>query len=659
MKFSKTIIKNLKLLIRTKTSAVIVILGPLLIILLVALALNKPTSFELTVGYYSPDGNNSLIESFMDELRDKNYNILTHETEEDCISKIKEGASHTCIVFQSGFEIGNQDKNNIKFYVDYSRTNFVYQIIGFVSEKFNIKTEELSKDLTQVLLTKITSTKKDVDDYILSSITLKSSIDIISGNVGEAKDKSSDIDFQGGDINLEDINSQGKLLKTNADSLWSKGNSAIVEGLDFADEVGNATTFKDELNELKEDINRIDNSTDINYEEFTNLVSNATEKVDNLKAKLSEQKTKNVEVISKLNEIKSSLSSIRNNLDELKGKLEKTNANLESIDIVDAGDIVSPIKTEIKPIVSETNQLIFMFPYILTLIIMFIGIMISSNLIMMEKHSKAFFRNFITPTKENFFILTTFITSFIIMFVQVLIILILSYFFIENTILDNCWVSALIIIFTITVFILIGMIIGYIAKTQESNTMLSISICSILLLLSNFILPIESMSHTIKQLIRYNPFIISSELLKKSFLFEFSFLESLNELLALGLFLAILIALVFIINKLSRTKLFSKTFMSGKTNRVYLPEDCYLKVGGYCIKNKKHLVSLLEHISDKEFNEHIEKNNIFADWTSKILKERKLGWKLRFSNQQQMIDHLKKKIDKEKNPKKKKFLGFI
>jgi len=359
-------------------------------------------------------------------------------------------------------------------------------------------------------------------------------------------------------------------------------------------------------------------------------------------------------VITKLDSIKTALENLKKDSDALKIKLESINANLEKLDVSTAEDIVSPIRTEIRPIISESNQLVFMFPYLLTLVIMFIGIMLSSSLIMMEKSSKAFFRNFTTPTKEEFFIVTTYFTSFIVLLVQIAVILGLSYFFLDNRIFDNYLLTIAIILITMTIFIFTGMIIGYISSTQESATMLSISVGSILLLLSNLILPIESMSDVIKSAVKFNPYVVSSELLKKTFLFKLDFLGALNEFLVLGVAIVALIILVVIVNELSRATFFKRGIHIKYSGQIYIPDDCFLNIDEHTIRNKKELLGVLEKISDEQFKSHTKENNKFANWVSKMLKEKRLAWKLRFKNREGMIGVLKKNLEKEEKKKDKR-----
>ena len=70
----------------------------------------------------------------------------------DSSGHIVKGEVNTCIVLPESLQIdGNQPKEVI-FYIDPSRINLVWIIQESVGEKFNIKAQEISQDLSQNLL---------------------------------------------------------------------------------------------------------------------------------------------------------------------------------------------------------------------------------------------------------------------------------------------------------------------------------------------------------------------------------------------------------------------------------------------------------------------------------------------------------------------------
>jgi len=53
LKLARVILKDFKLLIRSRTSAVIVLLGPLMLMLLISLSFNTSSLFDIKVATYS------------------------------------------------------------------------------------------------------------------------------------------------------------------------------------------------------------------------------------------------------------------------------------------------------------------------------------------------------------------------------------------------------------------------------------------------------------------------------------------------------------------------------------------------------------------------------------------------------------------------------
>ena len=70
-----------------------------------------------------------------------------------------------------------------------------------------------------------------------------------------------------------------------------------------------------------------------------------------------------------------------------------------------------------------------------------------------------------------------------------------------------------------SIFIFIGMIIGYLFNTKQSVSLASISLAIILFFFSNTLLPLEIMSSATRKILLYNPFVIGESIIKKMLLF--------------------------------------------------------------------------------------------------------------------------------------------
>src|SRR3989338_6537481 len=146
--------KNLKLLIRSKTSALIVILAPLLLILLVGLAFDNTNTFGLTIGVHAKAFGPQL-NRFLDQLAEQDFRIIRYDREQECVEDIKAGITNTCIVFPENLAFETNEQKEVIFYVDHSKINLVWMIMDTLNVHFGSRARETSNNLTGVLISKL------------------------------------------------------------------------------------------------------------------------------------------------------------------------------------------------------------------------------------------------------------------------------------------------------------------------------------------------------------------------------------------------------------------------------------------------------------------------------------------------------------------------
>ncbi|MBI2109847.1 hypothetical protein HYT58_01585, partial [Candidatus Woesearchaeota archaeon] len=166
MKLTSIILKNIKLIVRSKTSALVVLLGPLFLVMLVGAAFNTANIYGIRVGTYSEsysDETNSLISS----LVQKQYNVIKADSKDTCIKGVV------------------QSQGEILFYVDNSRANLVYVLIENIMEQVGAKSEEISLALTSKLISVLGEVNNDASDVHGAVSTLDSNVKQSSSQVSE------------------------------------------------------------------------------------------------------------------------------------------------------------------------------------------------------------------------------------------------------------------------------------------------------------------------------------------------------------------------------------------------------------------------------------------------------------------------------------------
>lgn len=294
--------------------------------------------------------------------------------------------------------------------------------------------------------------------------------------------------------------------------------------------------------------------TIIHLENGQNTVnnSNTENKIKESIVILEKIKESNTELSKKISSVEDRESEIIGNIERNIDELEKIIQDLNKGNIISVEKIISPFDINIVPINSNSKKRDNLLPTLLSLIALFGATLLSSTFVMKEKKSRAYFRNFMTPVKDITFIIGTYFTCLIILLLQFLIIFLGIEFILKTSIFSMPLelISALLISFT--VFIFIGMFLGYLFRSEETIIFASVIFSIILMFLSNTILPLENISSELMKFAALNPLVISDSLLKKIILFGIGFDNLYNEFIIMGIFSAAFILLTYIFKRSTR-----------------------------------------------------------------------------------------------------------
>ncbi len=562
-KLFKLIGKNFKLLARSKTSALIIIIGPLLIMLLTGLAFNNTNTYSMNIGVFS-EGYTDLTESFIENLKTEQFTVLKTITEEACINKVKEGHFHVCLIFPPNLSL-NKSQNQLTFYVDYSKINLVWMVKDTITSKLSESSSELSLNLTTSIIDKLQETETEMadKDSIINALINKNND--IATELESLKEKinTMDVSFSDSEFSTTSITSKNSQIDDLFNTLEYKGINITDDITDLISDVESevnalniSSSEKDSITAITTDIETntisLRNNITHNYNQSHNqsnqissLISTLSQNLASLKSRLSTASSSKSTSLTKIEFLEEKIGSSRASLLALQTSISKIKTSLSSISSKDARTIVNPITTTIKPITTEKSHLNYFFPSLIALMIMFIAILLASSLVMMEKTSKAHFRNNITPTNSTIFFFSTYITCMVIMTFQLFILFIISLlvFKIPITVFSSNFLTIILLsILITTMFIIIGMFIGYLFRSRETSTLGAVSLSSIMFIISDLIIPLESMPQNILQFAKLNPFMISSTLLRKSILFGKGINSLGNNILILLSYIAIFFA---------------------------------------------------------------------------------------------------------------------
>lgn len=650
MKSFKTFVKNLKIISRSKGSALMILLAPLLIVLIIGFSFAGKVENKIDIGIYLNNNSNELSNRFVGNLNTTENSLTFFSNADACINAIKESVVVTCIIFPKDFELSDNKTNEVTFYVDESRMNLVYQLISSLTLNVNVESGEVSKELTERMLLIMEETKSAMNTGISTSVSMKAKLKSVEGKASEIESSISDMDVSSDSIDLSG-NAEGLVdVATALDDLQSDALTVLGRGYALINSAPNVSTtnLKSALDSLNETLNE-SGVAEANLDLITEALNSASDEISAMKTKLDNAADVKTTVSSGIEKIDSDIKSLTSDVEQLKSKQEAIVSRINSFSFKSAESITNPIVTKIESVVSKNNKITYYFPYLLMLVVLFVGIMLSSTIVFMEKDSRAFFRNFTTPTKNAHFIIMTYLTSLFIIILQSIVVLFAVYLGLHVPILNNIWVTLSFLFLGITVFILLGMIIGNVFSTSEAITMSTITIGSVLLFLSNLVLPLETLSPVIANIANYNPYVIASEAIRKSMLMGIGFKGLYYSLAILGIYIAVLLILVISIKKMISSKMFEK-ILRRKTKHVFtVPEDHYLTLPekNIVIKSISELLDVLKNMSNTEFKNLTQKTNIFSSWLKDNLNERRLGKKLEGKTLERSINILEKHLGRK------------
>ncbi len=562
--------KNLKNLIRAKAGSLVVILGPLIVIFLAGLAFDNSNAYAVKIGTYTPEPTD-ITTTFLDQLRTQ-FKVSEYETEEDCVDAIKKTDINTCMAFSPDFTIGKPPQNQITFYVDYSRINLVWSIMQTMTKKVGEKTLQESQSLTKLLIDTLEFTHNKIKDEREIIVKLATENELMNKNVQDLSAELGDmsLEFNENEFGVQNITSAKTQVKqwmestltisekglTKATSFISAAD-ALVKGSSAGQQVKdklleNFQKSVDDIKKAKAELAETKNLTKESFIRFDKQMTELTEAITTTKDRLNEADTSRQLGLRVLEAITILLDKSLISISDVQQALNDIENRINAIEIKDPEAITQPIVTSIKPIVQEKTYLNYLFPILSILIIMFTALLITPTLIMLDKNSPASFRTYMTPVADTSYVISNFITASILLFLQTIIVLAIASVFFTSQVISNIPEALVLLVIINSVFILIGMIIGYAFNSEEAATLGGVSMGAVFLFLSDVIIPLESMPEAFAYIASFNPYVLSSQLLRRALIFDQTLLSMIGDIIIMLGYIAALAILATGIYLLTR-----------------------------------------------------------------------------------------------------------
>ena len=517
--------RNFLILIHSKLSSLIIILGPILLILLIGSGLSNSGIKDIRANVYTEE-KTPFSDSFIDNLKGRSFIIEESGTLDECISGVRDSGKNICIQIKksdmniaSQFNLSAEDINRygigstIYLYADFSKQKIVWNII-----------------------TKVRSSVEDFSSNIRggAGIQLKQRLQDYSAKI---KDERRD---------LQEAISILSLIETQITDLKTKLNSIQLSEIDSY------------INNIQGNIN----SLNVSHPDIVSLynlglfwqLKDAWDRGNYIQSY--------ADIMNKINEFEINVRSAKDKLEKLDQDLQDLENNMDNLKNLNMDYILNPIGFDYESISGEISNntevqlenFDYLFPSFLSFFILFVSIVLSTNFTIKERTSKAKIRNTLSKALGFTFIIGNFLTILFIIFIQCMFIIFFSNYFLNIPLYSYMNNLIIIILISSSVFICLGMIIGYLFNSNETAMIASLVLSIFMIMFSPLINPLETLPDLFKTFIQYTPLVLTEEFLRKTLIYNSDISQNLSAIIILGTSFVISFILANIFYRFTKNK---------------------------------------------------------------------------------------------------------
>ena len=576
-------------MIQSRLALGTIFLGPFIILVLINGIYSTSDNSNLNIGVII-NIDSDLSESFNERLRNEAFKIIEFGTVEACVNNLKHEKVDICAEFT-----GNIDKQEINFHVEYSKIKLVTILTNALTAKVKDQADNLQVMFMEQLMDKmrefsdmIKNLGREFNNVLKQSPTnrivelkanLNSSASLTSSAKGSLEQIKSDSSKRYSETDssldrfladLRDIRSKGnaqvneiRVIKEYNSDCESKYLPDINDNLDSISENEEETIqllkdygtckcvdyYRPRLTKLEQDLTEtLGYINDIEQEvidakasnrQFFNSINSIIDSQEGNLDQFDKQRDDSTKQLDQINEeMNQQMQQFSQNINQVVSKTDEISSEVG----IDSGDLVKPVSIKVKPISAVRELNVYLFPMVYFLVLMFISLVFSSTFSFSEKESLATNRNVLSPLNNLIHVLGMYISLLLIITVQGIFIILMGnvYFTLEISLIAFLKIVA-VSMFMISMFILLGIFIGRVFKSQLIVMLISIAITIIMFLYSDLLRPTEMMASTARFIITINPFVMGSSTVSNLILFNSDLAFVLKD------FIGILIVEAFIL----------------------------------------------------------------------------------------------------------------
>lgn len=565
------IIKNFKRMIESKSSIGLIFFGPFIILLMVAGAYSETGGLNIDIGMVGLEQGGQgedFARDLQSRLNRQQFTVIEFDEVDVCLTRLKRGNLDICV------EVLGTDRPKVIFHVDYSKLNLINKMTSLLSKDIEAQSGQLQmlmvtemgerigvfsdvikekRALYANVLQELSSPSNEIAGLQRDLQAADAPITNARGSMENIRASSAQVFQQNKDAlddltrRVVDIRSKARSQRQTINELRTYNQQCDEKYLEDVSSIDPAIGeaelrsrleqygrckcvefYSPNLESLERDIEsvegyatdtqvEIDRTKQRNQEFYNTIITN----IDLQQGNINQLETQKNDASRKITSLNAGLLQRVQGFGGLLDEAESLTQDLSSAITVTSEFLEAPIEVRVNPVSRKRELIVYMFPIVYFFILLFVAILFSSTFTYSEKNSMAAHRNVLSPLNSLVHVLGAYISLIILIILQSVFILVLGNWFFKlnmHVVMINRIVVVTAIV--VSVFILLGILIGKLVKSQLIVILLSIGVTITMFLYSSIIRPEETMPAFARFLISINPFIIGTDLANKMILFD-------------------------------------------------------------------------------------------------------------------------------------------
>ncbi|MFC1742237.1 ABC transporter permease [Nanoarchaeota archaeon] len=292
---------------------------------------------------------------------------------------------------------------------------------------------------------------------------------------------------------------------------------SIVDTLEG--DVSNLTTYRDDLNKRIQELNKRSAELNQSITRLADLVSDNSGTNSELRGNIQDLKDTITFLEDKTNNITKTITELNHSLNKfLSDTIRVTDELKATIDVLDSytkkdpSTILKPVTVDSKKVFKDKLEIFYRLPALMSIILLFIILFISSSLIVNERKGGTMARIFLSPISMFFYVFEK-ILYLLILSILAVFSMILATFLFHVTIPITLQLIAVFILASL-VYISLGTLIGAFSKTENTSLLTCLVIGFPLMFMSGAFSPPELMGKAVRSISQYLPLTLNINLLE-------------------------------------------------------------------------------------------------------------------------------------------------